>query len=467
VTVTQQRKRKAARSFALTEYGNGERLVDAHGPDLHWLPTLKAWVVWDGGRWARDESCEVERRAKQVVREMWRQVADIEETDFRNLLKKWALQSEAIGKVRAMIEHARSEPGVAVAFAQFDARPMLFNVANGTLELTTQDFREHARADLLTKRSAVSYDPGATCPRWEQFLGEIFDGDADLVRYVQRAVGYTLTGDTREQCLHLMHGTGSNGKTTFLEVLTDLFGDYGTQADFATFLESKRDGGIRNDIARLAGARLVRSSEVGEGKRLNESMVKTLTGTDTISARFLYTEAFEFRPIFKLWLAVNDKPVIRGTDFAIWRRVRLLPFLVSFTGSAKDDTLRDALRRELPGILNWCLRGTAAWFEEGLKPPAVVTLFTEQYRAESDVLGHFIDECCHLESGSKTSATELYSTYKRWAEEGKEYVWSQTVFGRRLEVRGHATVKSDGRIYRRGLVLRQDTSSTNGGKPWF
>lgn len=464
--VTIPRKRKTARSFALTEYGNGERLIDAHGPDLHWLPALKSWFVWDGTRWGRDESCEVERRAKLTTRAMWHDVAEADEGDYRAQLKKWALASEAIGKVRAMIEHAKSEPGVAVSFDRFDAQPMLLNVANGTLDLSTQQLRPHERGDYLTKRSGVHYDPEATCPRWEQFLMQVFDRDADLVAYVQRALGYSLTGDTREQVLHFMYGTGSNGKTTFLEVLADLFGDYGTQADFATFLESKNEG-IRNDIARLAGARLVRAGELSEGKRLNESIIKTLTGTDTIAARFLYTEAFEFRPTFKLWLAGNHKPVIRGTDFAIWRRVRLVPFMVTITDDAKDASLPGTLRRELPGILNWCLRGLADWFEMGLKPPAAVTFFTNQYRAESDVLGHFLEECCRVETSSKVGATDLYNAYKKWAEENGEYVWSQTTFGRQLDDRGHLAIKSSGTKYRKGLALGADTSRSTGDRPWF
>lgn len=472
MTVTQPRERKAARMFAMTEYGNGERLVAAHGPDLHWIPALREWLVWDGARWSLDKSCEIERRAKRVVRGMYHEVARAENDDLRKALKVHAHQSEAIGKVRAMIEHAKSEPGIAASLEQFDTQPMLFNVANGTIDLERQQIRDHARDDLLRKQSLVRYDPSATCPRWEKFLMQVLDQDADLIAYLQRALGYSLTGDMREQVLHLMYGTGSNGKTTFLEVLADLFGDYGTQADFATFLESKNER-VRNDIARLAGARLVRSNEVGEGKRLNESMVKTLTGADTIAARFLYEEAFEFRPMFKLWLAVNHKPVIYGTDFAIWRRVRLIPFLVTIADADKDPLLPRALKAELPGILNWCLRGTADWFAQGLKPPSVVTFFTDQYRSESDVLGHFIEAKCRRKPEAKVGATHLYLAYKRWAEEGKEYLPSQTVFGRRLAERGHTAIKSDGVMYRRGLELIEDASSRNGdgasengGEPW-
>lgn len=454
------------RRYALTEYGNGERLVHEHGGSLHWVTAWKSWLVWDGRRWKRDDACLVERYAKQTVRHMWQDVATVDDGDFREALKKHAFQSESMGKVRAMIEHAKSEPGVAAPYESFDQRPMLLNVLNGTWDLERQLLREHDPEDRMTKLSPVAFEPAATCPRWERFLEEIFDRDADLIAYVQRAIGYSLTGDTREQCFHLLHGSGSNGKTTFLEVLASLMGEYGVQADFSTFLDKTGDG-PRNDVARLAGARMVRSEEVGEAKKLNEALIKSLTGTSMIAARFLYSEAFEFAPTFKLWLAANHKPIIRGTDYAIWRRVRLIPFLVQFRDDQKDDTLRDTLRMELPGILNWCLRGAAEWLENGLKPPAIVNMFTDQYRTESDVIGAFIEECCTPEPSEREKSADLYHAYKRWAEETGEYVLSLTGFGRRLEERGVHMMKSMGLKYRKGLKLKPEASRHSEGGSWF
>jgi putative DNA primase/helicase len=439
------------RRIPLTDLGNGERLAARHGADLHYVTVWKSWLIWDGRRWQRDDTCELERRAKKTVRAIWDEAKAAESSEDREKLAKHALTSESNGRVRAMVECARSEPGIAIRYQEFDTHPFLLNVRNGTLDLSTGELRKHQRDDLLTKLTDVEYQPTAECPLWLQFLDQTFEGDTVLTGYLQRAVGYSLTGDTREQCLHLMYGTGSNGKSTFLEVLQGLLGDYGVQADFATFVEKKGDG-PRNDVARLAGARMVRSSEVGEGKRLNESLVKSLTGQDTIAARFLYSEAFEFQSTFKLWLAANHKPVIRGTDHAIWRRVRLVPFTVTVPDDKKDETLKNRLLTELPGILRWAVEGCAGWLESGLRPPEVVLTATQAYRSESDVIGTFLDECCELSPKLEVSSTELYLAYKHWAKTSGEYELSQRVFGLRLQERGFVARK-EGVIYRQGLRL--------------
>jgi putative DNA primase/helicase len=441
-----------------TDIGNAERLISAHGQDLHYVTTWKSWLVWNGKRWQRDEVCELERRAKKTVRAIWREARTETNKEKKKDLARHAILSESNSRINAMIERARAEPGVAVRYQEFDQQPFLLNLRNGTLDLATGTLRPHDRDDLITKYADVDFVEGAECPTWLKFLERIFRGNAEIIPYLQRAVGYSLTGDTREQCLHLLHGSGSNGKSTFLEVLQALMGDYGVQADFATFVEKKGDG-PRNDVARLAGARMVRSSEVGEGKRLNESLVKSLTGQDTIAARFLYSEAFEFRPAFKLWLAANHKPVIRGTDNAIWRRVRLIPFTVTISDEEKDETLKDRLLAELSGILQWAVTGCEQWLECGLQPPEVVSVATAAYKNESDILGSFLEECCEIGNGLEVSATELYTAYKRWAHENGEFELSQTAFGRRIEERGF-DVRKNGVKYRQGLRLVPNVASS-------
>jgi putative DNA primase/helicase len=273
----------------------------------------------------------------------------------------------------------------------------------------------------MTKVAPAPYDADAKCPTWLAFLARIMNGNQPLIDFLQRAVGYSLTGTTGERCLLFLYGIGANGKSTFLEVLRALLAEYAQQADFTTFLERKGDSGPRNDIARLFGARVVTSSEVGEGKRLNESLVKTLTGNDTVTARFLHAEFFEFSPQFKLWLAANHRPVIRGTDNAIWTRVRLVPFLVSIPEGERDLGLKDKLVAELPGILAWAVQGCLLWHEYGLGMPAAVQEATESYRRESDTLGAFLEDCTVAEADAATKATELYQAYKQWAEEAGEY----------------------------------------------
>lgn len=448
-----------------TDLGNAERLIAMHGRDIHYVTTWKSWLVWDGRRWHRDDLCELERRAKKTVRAIWKEAKAAKKPKDRAVLAKHAITSEGASRIRAMLECARAEPGIAVRYQEFDAQPFLLTVRNGTIDLSTGRLEAHNRDHLITKYADVNWRDGAECPLWLEFLHRIFEGNAELIAYLQRSIGYSLTGDTREQCLHLLHGTGSNGKSTFLEVLQALMGDYGVQADFATFVEKKGDG-PRNDVARLAGARMVRSSEVGEGKRLNESLVKSLTGQDTIAARFLYSEAFEFRPAFKLWLAANHKPVIRGTDNAIWRRVRLIPFSVTITDAEKDETLKDRLLLELPGILRWAVEGCAQWLETGLRPPEIVMAATAAYRTESDVLGSFLDDCCEVGKGLEVSSADLYAAYRKWAKDSGEFELSMTAFGRRIDERGF-DVRKNGVKYRQGLRLLPNMIPTKEANAWW
>ena len=437
--------------FPLTDAGTAEELMRRHGHVFRYVPVWKSWMAYDGARWARDEYGALPRVMVAMLRRIVDEAQRIEDAELRSKLIGHAIRYESANRIDAVLRLARHIPGVAVSHDVFDASPMLLNVANGTLDLTTGELRAHQAEDLLTKMCPVAWDPESPCPRWERFLFEIFAGGEELIAYIQRAVGYSLSGDTREQCLQLGYGHGSNGKSVFLEVLQSLFGDYGAQADFATFLDGKTDG-PRNDVARLAGARMVRSSEVGEGKRFNESLVKALTGSETIAARFLYSEAFEFRPTFKLWFAANHKPVIRGTDHAIWRRVRLIPFTVQFSDDRKDKQLKDKLLAELPGILAWAVAGCLLWQERGLEPPEDVLAATQEYRRDSDVIGSFLDDCCDVGPGTEVAASDLYRAFKAWAKENGEFELSQTAFGRRLDERGFG-VRKLGTKRRVGLRL--------------
>lgn len=428
-----------AEPYKCTDYGNAERLVARHGGDLRFVPEWNRWLVWDARRWKSDYNGEIERFAKATVRSILKEAEGVTHNQaLRASLFKHALASEAHRRIGAMISLAKSEPGIAVRHADLDAEPWLLSVENGTLDLRTGKLTGPRREALLTKLSAVSYEPGASCPTWLSFLDRVMSGNAELVGFLQRAIGYSLTGSTREQCLFFLHGTGANGKTTFLETLRALLGEHAIQADFSTFLE-KRSEGPRNDVARLAGARVVTSSEVGEGKRLDEGLVKSLTGSEAISARFLYAEAFEFAPQFKLWLAANHKPVIRGTDDAIWRRVRMIPFTVQIPEKERDQQLLVKLRGELPGILAWAVEGCLAWQRDGLGAPREVLAATDAYRAESDTLGGFLGECCVLDTQAATPMTELHKAYVQWAKDNGERELSKIQLGMKLTERGFAT----------------------------
>lgn len=450
--------------FLHTDVGNAQRLVAAHGADLRYVPRWKTWLIWDGKRWKRDETGEVERRAKQVVRGMLHEAAKMEDGEKRAQLASWGLKSEAAGRIKAMVDLARSEPGVAISYTALDQQPRKIVVQNGTLDLWTGQLGPFNRADLMTKLTDIPFDIEAPCPTWEQTMSVIFGGDQDLISYVQRAIGYSLSGDTSEQCLHLCHGTGSNGKSTLLDVLAELSGEYGQQADFQTFLDRRHDSGPRNDVARLAGSRLVRSSEVGDHKRLNEGLIKSLTGGDIITARFLYSEDFEFKPQFKLWLAANHKPVIRGTDYAIWRRIRLIPFEVTITAEQADRDLPRKLRAELPGILAWAVAGCLLWQQNGLRPPERVLAATADYKSESDIIAAFIEENCDVDANYQEPSGKLYTAYKRWCDENGEYAMTNTRFGRELTDRGYQVVRMMTGKVRRGLRLAFDEKTNLWGR---
>ncbi len=427
----------------LTDVGNGKRLVARHGRDLLYCERWKSWLVWDGQRFARDETGEIERRAKETVRHMYAQAGAVADDEARKEQVKWALRSESGQRLREMIAAARTEEGIAVAPAAFDADPWLLNVANGTIDLRTGTLREARRDDRLTKIAPVVYDPAARCPTWLGFLDRVMDGKAEVISFLQRAVGYSLTGDISEHCLFLLFGTGRNGKSTFVETLSAALGDYAMTTTTDTLLV-RREGGIPNDLARLVGARLVSASESEAGRNLAEALVKQLTGGDTISARFLHAEFFDFKPAFKLWFRTNHKPTIRGTDDGIWTRIRLIPFTQRIPDSEIDRRLPERLLAELPGILAWAVAGCLAWQREGLGMPTEVARATAEYRSEMDVLATFLADCCVVGAEYRCTAKELYAAYTRWAEENGERAVSQKALGLRLAERGFVNAKGTG-----------------------
>jgi len=436
-----------------TDMGNAGRFARAFVGRL--LYTSGRWQSWDGRRWASVDVVEVERLAKEVVRTMFDEAFAVSGDDRKKMLK-WALDSESNPRIRAMLALARGE--LFVPAEKLDANPFLLAVLNGTLDLRTGALRSHDPADYITRLAPVAYDPNATCPRWIGFLRRVLGGDDELIRGVQRMVGYSLSGDTREQVLFFLHGSGSNGKSTFLETLRTMFGDYATQSSFSAFL-ARRSDGPRNDLARLRGARLVTANEAGDGKRLDETVVKSLTGSDTVTARFLYSEEFEFRPQLKLWLAANHKPTVRGDDPAIWRRLRLLPFTVTIPDEEKDPQLPAALLEELPGILAWAVDGCLSWQKDGLGLPAAVRDATAQYRSEMDTLAAFVHQRCIVAPESEVKSTELFEAYVVWCQAQNEIAETQRAFNERLAAHDPGRVrktKSSGLMLWRGIELRTD-----------
>lgn len=372
--------------FSLTDLGNAERLVAAHGSDIRYVPGL-GWLAWDGRRWARDDTGALLRLAKRTARAILHDAANCEDNDERGRILTWARNSESEPRLKAMVSLAASEEAVVARSGQLDADPWLLNVQNGTIELETGKLREHGQRDLITKLAPVAYDPDAVSPRWDAFLERVTGSDRDLLGFIQRLAGYTITGRTDEEILAFPHGPGATGKSTAVEAIRGVLGDYGCTADFETFLARRGDAGIRNDIARLAGARMVVSVEVDDGKRLAEGLIKALTGGDTITARYLYAEAFEFTPQFTLWLVANARPRVHADDDALWRRILQIPFTVVIPPDERDPELKRALRTnpvEQAAILAWLIQGCRDWQTRGLDVPDRVRDYTAEYRAEND-----------------------------------------------------------------------------------
>jgi putative DNA primase/helicase len=415
-----------------TQLANAERYMRSeYAKDTLFCEKTRQWYVWNGHRWVEDDMRVVRRNMTAVVYAIRLEALAITDQQQSVKMLSWAFASESNANVVGALEHLKSF--VVVSRDQFDTNHWLLNFTNGTLDLVTDDFRAPFRGDYITKAVPYDYvepsinDMGEVvgeCPLWEKFLSEIFPGRyAEIIPYLQRCIGYSLTGDTREQCLWLLMGGGANGKGVFVHTLQRMLGEYAKNASWESFAV-KRSGSsqIPEDLARLAGARFVAASEGDKSVRMNEAVVKNLTGSDIITARFLNKNSFEFTPEFKLWLASNHKPKLIGHDDGIWRRLRYIPFTVSFKGR-EDRKLEKKLEAELPGILNWARVGLKDYLANGIQTPEIVLKYTEDFRAESDQLSHFLG--AHTEVGKHILQAELYKKYKEWCEvTGETYTMS-------------------------------------------
>jgi len=421
--------------FRCTDVGNAKRLVKQHGRVLRYCYPWGKFLTWDEKRWQIDITGEADRRAKATIAGVYVEAAYSSDEAARTALARHALKSESDARIKAMLSQAQSELGLAVRPEDLDSNSFLLTCNNGTLNLQTGELRPHRQADLITKLAPVDYDAHAECPTWESFLGKIMGSKPGLINFLRRAIGYSLTGDTSERAMFIMYGSGANGKSTALETLRAMLGDYATRTPAETLL-ARRDNAIPNDVAKLKGARFVSASETDEGRRLAEAQIKDLTGGDTISARFMRAEWFDFKPECKLWLSTNHKPVVRGTDRAIWDRLKLVPFDVRIPENEQDRKLLSKLKEELPGILAWAVRGCLEWQKEGLGVPEEVRNATGAYQSEMDVLAGFMADCCVQTANAQASATSLYLSYKRWCDDNGEKWTNQRVFGSSLAERG-------------------------------
>jgi len=422
---------KHSPGYPCTDLGNAERLVAAHGENARFLVGA-GWHLWNQHRFELDRTRHVFVLMSEVVRGIYAEAATTPDADNRKALAGWAKASEARGKLEAAVALAETRPPVVDLYEHFDTDPWLVGLRNGVYDLQRDEFREGRRSDCITLCMNVEYHAHAIAPRWEQFQSEIHGGDADMVAFKQRALGYCLSGDTSEQKLFIQHGTGANGKSTEQAVILDLFDGYGRKAEPDTLLIRDRRGAVNNDIARLKGARYIATAENEDGQRLAESLVKSLTGEDRVSARFLYREHFEFQLSGKLWLATNHRPEVTGTDYALWRRVLLVPYEIVFDEKSRDPELRQKLLAERPGIFNWLLAGFRQWKVQRLAAPEKIMAATARYRSDMDRIGNFVAEQCVL-GGGCTKASAVYKRYRQWCEFNGTRFLSARKFHERLE----------------------------------
>ncbi|MDP4086009.1 MAG: phage/plasmid primase, P4 family [Bacillota bacterium] len=447
VALTIHHQQKEDSKFNLTEMGNAERLVYRNGQCLKYCVEFEEWLLWNGKTWVEDRKKQIERIAIKTFREMYSEAAKEDDMGRRNELVKWAQASEKSSVFLNSI--SRAEAMLPISQEELNTDRYKLNCTNGVVDLKTGNLIPHDRNFFMTKNTYVEYDISASCPIWIGFLESIMKDEQgnikqELIDFLQKAIGYTLTGDTSEQVAFFLWGTGRNGKSTFINIVKEILGDYGKQTNSDTFTSKMNDSGINNDIARLHSARFVSAVESEDGQKLSEALLKQLTGGEPITARFLRKEFFEFLPEFKIFFTTNHKPIVKGDDEGIWRRIRLIPFTHTIPKENVDKLLPEKLRSELPGILRWAVEGCIKWQQEGLGEPDEVKAATDEYKEEMDLLSNFIEECCVTMPAAKVTVNDLHKVYMKWADENGEYPMKLRAFSSRLQMRGFSKRKSTG-----------------------
>ncbi|NLT52751.1 MAG: hypothetical protein GXX85_17745 [Ignavibacteria bacterium] len=428
--------------------------------------TSRKWFIYNGKQWQEDNKKEIYKFIRDILFQIngYLATADLTPDDLKKYGKivKWYENPETKD---AILKECSSLPEISTESREYDNQDNLLNLSNGTIEFNETGYKllGHNPKDLLTKIADVEYIENATCPNWEKFLNVIFNNDSDLIRYVQKSLGYSLSTSTDENCFFFMYGTGKNGKSTFTDIIENLLGDYYIKASSSVIMQKRSEA--TNDIAGLKGSRFVSCSEIGEGKALNEEQIKDLTGGDTVSARYLYQEAFQFKPKFKLWIYGNHKPRITGTDEGIRRRVKLIPFENTIPDEIKKpkEIIMAEMKAEFSGILNWILEGYKLWRSEGLQNCAKVTLATNEYFSEFDTIENFLTDCCEITSEGFSKSSDLYKCFLSYCNESGERSFSQKDFGQKLISKGYEKEKKRNGIYYRNIEVKQEYYEQNTG----
>lgn len=445
---------KPEKKVSGTDLANTEKFIHYVGGNLKFNKSL-GWCIWNEARWKMSDPLGVQELAKSVSSHLWRESEDVPE-DQREEYKKWSKKTQSRSAIENMISLARSE--VEIQLESFDKDPLLFNCENGTVNIETFEIKPYDRNDFITKKANVRFVSGTKCDKWLAFLDQIMAGNDDMVAFLQRAAGYTLSGSIQEQKLFFCFGSGQNGKSVFLTVLQDIFGDYARTIRAKAFMEKKNDSQL-DSLSPMVGARFVRASEIAQTAKLDEALIKDITGGEMVPARLLYQEPFEFKSVSKLWLHGNHKPRISGSDFGIWRRMLLIPFEVTIPENERDHLLVEKLLKEREGIFQWALIGYQMWKAEGLNPPQIITAATKEYEIESDAIGEFLTEHTQRNEFAQTRSLDFYQAYAKWCEENGYRALSHKSLAMDLKRRGIVKDKKRIGIVYLGIQLLKEGES--------
>lgn len=446
--------------YNFSDVGNAERLIATYGKIIRYRPGKKnGWLIWSGKHWQVDYNGKIEVLSRKVIKILQQQGREIPNTDenekFKKEIQRFVLKSEADNRIKAMINQAKSQ--MSIVIKEIDKNVYLLNLKNGTLNLKTGELKDHNRRDYITRIVNIEYNSDAKCPRWIEFINKIFLERTELIEYIQKSIGYSLTGDSNLQCFYILHGQGSNGKGTFMKAIMTILGDYAAILKGNSLMEKMGDEGARGDLAKLEGKYFVCVNELEEGKSFDEALVKSLSsGADeAIPVRRMYEEEFDLHPTFKMWMTTNKLPKIKGTDNGIWRRVRKIPFEYNFENDEnKDEHFFDnILLPEISGILNWAIEGCVKWQQEGMNVPDIVKYANEDYKNDMDAVQRFIDECCVVSETCRVKRSDLYDAYCIWCKENKEYTLSSRKINKKIAEKNFQEAKIMGIYYWKGVGL--------------
>jgi len=441
-----------------TDMGNADRLIDRYGSEIVYCWKWNQWLIWDGKRWSADEAGKIREFAKRTVRSIFAEAEKEESTEQQKLITAFAIASQGRERINAMIDLARSV--VPISPDQLNRQLWQFNCNNGTIDLHTGQLMPHRKEDFHSQICPIDFDPDATAPLWESTLNLFFAGNVELIAYFRRICGYAMVGEIRDHILPIAYGLGANGKSTILEAVMKAFGPDYAMASPPDLLMQRRGDPHPTERAALFGKRLVIAIESEQDRRLNETSVKSLTGGDTISARKMRQDFWEFQPSHTIILATNHRPEINGTDLGIWRRVKFIEFGVTLAKADSDESVPSRLRGELAGILAWCLRGCVEWREHGLAEIDLVTSATEEYRRDQDVIGSFLNERCRPMPGQRVKAGAMFADYLDWCKGTAQTPINIKRFGR--EITNQKIEKDmDHGTYYLGLVLVGGSTTVN------